>query len=118
MTEQKTETITNDESLMFSFGEPEIMNRDFTNYDYSELYYNDDGDYWEPPLDRAGLNKLTRANAYHGSILMARRNMIAGRYIQGGMQKQQMQSAVHDFLEFGDTALLKLRNYLGKVIGL
>ncbi len=49
---------------------------------------------------------------------MARRNMIPGRYTQGGMQKQQMQSAVHDFLEFGDTALLKLRNYFGKVIGL
>ncbi|KAA8598014.1 phage portal protein [Vibrio cyclitrophicus] len=122
MTEQTTEIITkesaNDESLMFSFGESEIMDRDFTNYEYNELYYNEDGNYWEPPLDRAGLNKLTRANAYHGSILMARRNMIAGRYTQGGMQKQQMQSAVHDFLEFGDTALLKLRNYFGKVIGL
>ncbi|MEZ8138906.1 phage portal protein, partial [Vibrio splendidus] len=72
MTEQTTEIISkesaNDESLMFSFGEPEIMDRDFTNYEYNELYYNEDGKYWEPPLDRAGLNKLTRANAYHGSI--------------------------------------------------
>lgn len=38
------------------------MDRDFTNYEYNELYYNEDGNYWEPPLDRAGLNKLTRAN--------------------------------------------------------
>lgn len=118
MTEQITETTTKDESLMFTFGEPEIVDRDFTNYDYNELYYNEDGDYWEPPLDRAGLNKLTRANACHGSILMARRNMIAGRFTKGGMQKQQMQSSVHDFLEFGDTALLKLRNYFGEVVGL
>lgn len=61
------------------------MDRDFTNYEYNELYYNEDWNYWESPLDRPGLNKLTRANAYHGSILMAHRKMIAGRYTQGGM---------------------------------
>lgn len=121
--EQKQEALTendntSDESIMFSFGDPEIMNSDFTNYEYSELYYNDDGDYWEPPLDRTGLNKLTRANAYHGSILMARRNMIAGRYLKGGMQKQQVQAAVHDFLEFGDSAILKIRNHFGQVVRL
>ncbi|MGF1842470.1 phage portal protein [Vibrio clamense] len=127
MTEQTTDLPTqdtlakesnHDESIMFSFGSPEVMDRDFTNYDYNELFYNDQDDYWEPPLDRTGLNKLTRANAYHGSILMARRNMISGRFVKGGMQKQQVQAAVHDYLEFGDTALLKLRNYLGKVVGL
>ncbi|MDX1300910.1 phage portal protein [Photobacterium sp.] len=106
------------ESLMFSFGQPEIMDSGFTNYEYSELYYNDSDDYWEPPLDRTGLNKLTRANAYHGSILMARRNMIAGRFVKGGMLKQQVQSAVHDFLEFGDTAILKIRDHFGRVVRL
>ena len=119
--EQETPTEndkTNAESIMFSFGEPEIMNSDFTNYEYSELYYNEDGDYWEPPLDRVGLNKLTRANAYHGSILMARRNMIAGRYLSGGMQKQEVQAAVHDYLEFGDTGILKIRNHFGQVVRL
>lgn len=121
MTEQQVITKndnTNDESIMFSFGESEIMNSDFSNYEYNELYYNDDGDYWEPPLDRTGLNKLTRINAYHGSILMARRNMIAGRYLSGGMQKQQVQAAVHDFLEFGDAGILKIRNHFGQVVRL
>ncbi|WP_019615494.1 phage portal protein [Psychromonas ossibalaenae] len=116
---QVTPTETpNNESVMFSFGEPEIMNKDFTNYEYSDLFYNHSEDYWEPPLDRRGLNKLTRANAYHGSILMARRNMIAGRYQKGGMTKQHMQSCVHDFLECGDAGILKLRNHFGQVVGL
>ena len=88
MTEQQSiDETPNDESVIFSFGDSEIMDNDFTNYEYNELYYNDTDDYWEPPLDRAGLNKLTRANAYHGSILMARRNMIAGRFVKGGMRK-------------------------------
>jgi len=109
---------SNNESVMFSFGEPEVMNRDFNNYEYSELFYNDEGDYWEPPLDRLGLNKLTRANAYHGSILIARRNMIAGRFIKGGMRTQQMQSLVNDFLEFGDVAIVKIRNHFNQVVDL
>ena len=119
MTEENlTTTEPSDESIIFSFGSPEIMNGEFNNYDYNELFYNDTDDYWETPLDRKGLNKLTRANAYHGSILMARRNMISGRFIKGGLRKQQVQAAVHDFLEFGDTAILKLRNHFGVVVGL
>jgi len=105
------------ESLMFSFGEAEPFN-DFNNYEYNELFYNDSDDYWELPLDRIGLNKLTRANAYHGAILMARRNMIAGRYLTGGMGKQQVQALVHNFLEFGDVAVLKIRDHFGRVVRL
>ncbi|MFT7680641.1 MAG: PBSX family phage portal protein [Moritella dasanensis] len=108
----------NNDSVMFSFGGPEAMNNGFNNYEYSELFYNDEGDYWEPPLDRMGLNKLTRANAYHGSILIARRNMIAGRFVKGGMQTQQVQSLVNDYLEFGDVAIVKIRNHFNQVVDL
>ena len=113
----KEETPTENESVMFNFGEAEPFN-DFNNYEYTELFYNDSDDYWETPLDRIGLNKLTRVNAYHGAILMARRNMIAGRYLTGGMSKQQAQSLVHNFLEFGDVAVLKIRNHFGQVVRL
>ncbi|WP_415227301.1 phage portal protein [Psychromonas sp.] len=106
------------ESVMFSFGGPEMMTGGFDNYDYSELFYNDADDYWEPPLDRGGLNKLTRANAYHGSILKARRLMMAGRYEGGGMEDHHIHAGISDFLEFGDVALVKIRDYFGRVIAL
>lgn len=102
-------------SVMFSFGEPEPYH-DFNNYDYNEIYYNEADDYWETPLDRLGIDKLTRINAYHGAILMARRNMISGRFLSGGMSMLQMQATVHNYLEFGDVALLKIRNHLGQVV--
>ena len=114
-TEPSTEQ---NESVMFSFDAPEIFNSDADNYQYSDLFYNDSDDYWETPINRSGLNKLSRANAYHGAILMARRNMIAGRYRKGGLTKQQLQANVNDYLEFGDAAILKLRNGFGKVVGL
>ncbi len=107
-----------DESVMFSFGEPEIMNSDFSNYDYNELFYNDTDGYWEPPLDRRGLNKLTRTNAYHGSILKARRLMLAGRYSGGGMEDHHMHASINDFLEFGDVAIIKIRDHFNRVIAL
>ncbi len=113
----KKQTEQENESVMFSFGEPESMS-DFNNYQYNELFYNESDDYWETPLDRLGLNKLTRLNAYHGAILMARRNMIAGRYLSGGMGKQQAQSLVHNFLEFGDATILKIRDHFGRVVRL
>ncbi len=105
------------DSVMFSFGEPETIG-DAGNYEYSELFYNDQEDYWEPPLDRAGLNKLTRANAYHGSILKARRLMMAGRYVAGGMEDHLLHASISDFLEFGDVAIIKIRDHLNRVIAL
>lgn len=113
---EKKETEQNDESVMFSFGEPEAF--DFNNYEYSELFYNDMDGYWEPPLDRRGLNKLTRANAYHGAILKARRLMLAGRYKSGGMEDHHIHAAINDFLEFGDVPIIKIRNGFKQVIGL
>lgn len=112
----KKEKQPENESIMFSFGEPEAF--ESNNYDYSELFYNDMDGYWEPPLDRRGLNKLTRSNAYHGSILKARRLMIAGRYQSGGMEDHHAHAAISDFLEFGDVAIIKLRNHFNQVIGL
>lgn len=121
MTNDKMITDNSEESekkkVGFSFGEPE-QHHNFDNYEYNELYFNDDDDYWETPLDRLGLDKLTRINAYHGAILMARRNMISGRYLAGGMTGAQMQETVHNYLGFGDCALVKIRDHLGRLIRL
>ncbi|MEI8607935.1 phage portal protein [Enterovibrio sp. Hal110] len=87
--------------------------------DYSELFYNDEGDYWEPPINPEGLAQLAHANAYHGSLLNARANYVAGRFKGGGnMRRHHFQRFARDYTQFGHGALLKLRDRLGRVIGL
>jgi PBSX family phage portal protein len=62
---------------------------------------------------------VARANAHHGAILMARRNMVSGRFIStDGVPREVITAFVHNLLQFGDGALLKLRNGFGQVVGL
>ena len=50
---------------------------------------------------------------------MARRNMVSGRFISTeGMPRDVITAFVHNLLQFGDAALLKLRNGFGQVVGL
>ncbi|MDD1792531.1 phage portal protein [Enterovibrio sp. ZSDZ42] len=87
--------------------------------DYNDLYYNDDGDFWEPPITPKGLAKLAHANAYHGSLLIARSNYVAGRFNGGGnLSFSECQRFSRDYFQFGHGALLKVRDRLGRVIGL
>lgn len=87
--------------------------------DYTELFYNDGEDYWEPPVSMEGLAQLSHANAFHGSLLIARANYISGRFIGGGtLRKNLFNRAARDFIQFGQLALLKLRDGFGNVIGL
>ncbi len=79
------------------------------------MFYNPYGEYYQPPIDRKGLAKVARANAHHGAILMARRNMVAGRFTN---QRATITAFVHNYLQFGDAGLLKLRNGFGQVVGL
>ncbi|WP_325891095.1 phage portal protein [Grimontia sp. NTOU-MAR1] len=86
---------------------------------YSELFYNDTEDYWEPPINPEGLAQLAHANAYHGSLLIARSNYVASRFTGGGnMRRNHFQRFARDYTQFGHGALLKLRDRLGRVIGL
>ncbi|WP_330959052.1 phage portal protein [Photobacterium sp. 53610] len=87
--------------------------------DYSELFYNDMDDYWEPPISPAGLAQIARANAYHGSALIARSNYVTGRFQSGGgMRKRQLQGFNRDYFTFGHGALLKIRDHFGRVVRL
>lgn len=87
--------------------------------EYTELFYNDSDDYWEPPINPEGLAQLAGANAYHGSLLIARSNHVAGRFQGGGgLRLSQFQRFCRDYTQFGHAGLLKLRDRLGRVIGL
>lgn len=86
---------------------------------YCGLFYNHAGNYWEPPISRKGLADIANANAYHGSLLKARSNYVAGRFMKGGnMKRRELQAFAYDYTLCGDAALVKLRNRLGRVVGL
>ncbi|WP_434357387.1 phage portal protein [Parasalinivibrio latis] len=87
--------------------------------EYSELFYNEDGDYWEPPINPEGLAQLAHANAYHGSLLIARGNYVGGRFLGGGgVRRRFMHQFTRDYFQFGHAAFIKIRDRLGRVIRL
>ena len=97
----------------------EIVDNNSWITDNSYLFYNELEDYWEIPVCRTGLVKVSRSNAYHGSLLIARSNYVASRFISGGgLQRKDMQSFCRDYFMFGDAAFLKIRNHFGQVVRL
>ncbi len=110
---------TKTESVYSIDGNPEAVDSNSWMTSYSELFYNDSDDYWEPPISRAGLADVSRANAYHGSLLIARANYVAARFIGGGnIRRRHVQAFCRDYFTFGDAAFLKIRNGFGKVVRL
>lgn len=104
------------EGVWFSL--PEQVMPDMWLTDYDSLYYNNNHEYWEPPVDRHLLAGLTRRNAQHGGIIQSRANMAASRYLNGGMNVQQMEAAFINLVQFGDVALLKIRSGFRQVLRL
>jgi PBSX family phage portal protein len=102
--------------VVFSLPEQVMPNMWLTDYD--SLYYNSSDEYWEPPIDRHLLANLTRRNAQHGGIVQSRANMAVSRFVSGGMSAQEMGAALLNCVQFGDVALLKVRNGFGQVVRL
>lgn len=93
MTEQ-TQTLVKQEeqspeSVYHIDSTPEAIDSNSWMTSYSDLFYNDTDNYWEPPISRTGLADIARANAYHGSLLIARANYVAGRFLQGGSTRRR-----------------------------
>ncbi|HGF5126032.1 TPA: phage portal protein [Vibrio parahaemolyticus] len=124
MTEQMIQTETADTPTeaksVYSFDPtPEPVDTNSWMTRYCELVYNDMDDYWETPISLKGLAEIANANGYHGSLLKARANYVAGRFSQGGaMSMFLMNNATWDYFGLGMAAFVKLRNHWKKVIGL
>lgn len=121
LTAANEDTLTTDangpaKTVVFSMPETVMPNMWLTDYD--SLYYNEMHSYWEPPVDRQLLANLTRRNAQHGGIVQSRANMATARYTAGGMSTQEMGAAFLNCIQFGDVALLKIRNGFGQVLRL
>jgi PBSX family phage portal protein len=112
----KPETFTPGRGSVITFGEPEPILT--TGTDYHNIWYDNDYDHWKLPIDRLALAQLPNLNAQHGGVLYARRNMLAGGYLGGGLTADQVEQMFFDYLLFGDVAILKIRNIFNEVIDL
>lgn len=122
MTEQMT-TPSNEtqekSTVCFSFDNAQPVSSSDWMTNYSELFYNEMDDYWEPPVSLKGLADIANANGHHGSLLKARSNYVSGRFVKGGaITPEQLNRASWDYFGFGHFGFVKLRNGFGRVIGL
>lgn len=122
MTEQMTtpSNETQEKSIScFSFDNAQPVSSSDWMTNYSELFYNEMDDYWEPPVSLKGLADIANANGHHGSLLKARSNYVSGRFVKGGaITPEQLNRASWDYFGFGHFGFVKLRNGFGRVIGL
>ncbi len=110
---------TPSESVYHIDSTPEAIDSNSWMTSYSELFYNDTDNFWEPPISRQGLAETSRANAYHCSLLKARANYVAARFVSGGgVRRRHIQSFCNNYFTFGDAAFLKIRNYFKRVVRL
>jgi len=112
----KAKTFTPGRGSVITFGEPEPILT--TGTDYHNIWYNDEYDHWQLPIDRLALAQLPNLNGQHGGVLYYRKNMVAGGYLGGGLTSDQVEQMAFDYLLFGDVAILKIRNIFGEVIDL
>lgn len=101
---------------IITLGKPEPILT--THTDYQNIWYDNDYDHYTLPIDRTALAQLVNLNAQHGGVIHARAGMVLSDFMAGGLNHQDLRAAVLDYLIFGDTAILKLRNYWGEVTGL
>ena len=107
------------ESVYHIDSSPEAIDSTSWMTSYTELFYNDMDDYWEPPISRQGLVETSRANAYHCSLLKARANYVAARFTGGGgTRRRQLQSFCNNYFTVGDAAFLKIRDHFKRVVRL
>lgn len=107
------------ESVYHIDSSPEAIDSTSWMTSYTELFYNETDNYWEPPISRQGLAETSRANAYHCSLLKARANYFASRFISGGgLTHRKVQFFGNNYFTFGDGAFLKIRNGFGAPVRL
>jgi PBSX family phage portal protein len=83
------------------------------------VFPSDDGKIYKPPVSRAGLAKLLRANAHHGAIPKFKRNLLLREFIpSAGCSAQTMGRAGLDYMVFGEAYLYRKRSAFGEVLEL
>lgn len=87
--------------------------------DYTNIGYDAYLDYYIPPVSRFALAKIANIATYHGAVLRARTNMVSSGVVEGGgLTHAQMRTVAHNLLQFGDAAILKIRDSFGRIVRL
>jgi PBSX family phage portal protein len=102
----------------FTFGEPEqVLSGNIG--EYVGVFPSDDGKIYKPPVSRAGLAKLLRANAHHGAIPKFKRNLLLREFIpSAGCSTETMGRAGLDYMVFGESYFYNDTNAFGQVLEL
>lgn len=102
----------------FTFGEPEqVLSGNIG--EYVGVFLSDDGKIYKPPVSRAGLAKLLRANAHHGAIPKFKRNLLLREFIAStGCSTETMGRAGLDYMVFGEAYFYNDTNAFGQVLEL
>lgn len=102
----------------FTFGEPEqVLSGNIG--EYVGVFPSDDGKIYKPPVSRAGLAKLLRANAHHGAIPKFKRNLLLREFIaSAGCSTETMGRAGLDYMVFGEAYFYNNTNAFGQVLEL
>nr|WP_172833578.1 phage portal protein [Pseudomonas fuscovaginae] len=80
--------------------------------EYLGVFASDDGRLYKPPVSRAGLAKLLRANAHHGAIPKFKRNLLLREFIPSpGCNIHTMGCAALDYMVFGEAYFLVHFNF-------
>lgn len=103
---------------MFTFGEPEqVLSKNIG--EYLGVFPSDDGEIFKPPVSRAGLAKLLRANAHHGAIPKFKRNLLLREFIPSvGCSAKIMGQAGLDYMVFGEAYFYRRPNAFGQILEL
>lgn len=103
---------------MFTFGQPEqVLSGNIG--EYLGVFPSDDGEIYKPPVSRAGLAKLLRANAHHGAIPKFKRNLMLREFIASeGCRAQTMAKAALDYMVFGESYFYRVPNAFGQTLEL
>lgn len=107
-----------DKPFAFTFGDPEpVLNRN--DWSWLQSYPSASAGYYIPPVDFSGLASLMDANAYHGSILHLKKNLILkwaepSRFISDS----ELERVALDFVVTGNLYLQKHYNRFYNVVRL
>lgn len=116
MSDKTTLEQTPGKSMAFAFGDPEpVLSNRMT--DYLGVFLDSGGDYYRPPVDLSGLADLMHANAYHGSILYFKANMIAKWFMRTPLlDSVTLRRLALDYAVFGNAYPQLFFNRLGRVV--
>jgi PBSX family phage portal protein len=116
MAKKKQRAAEQEESMAFSFGDPEpVVNGSIT--DYLGVFLLDNGSYYSPPVSLSGLARLRGANAYHGPLLEFKTNMILKDIILSpAVPFSEIVPFTTDFVTFCNAYFQKIKNLIGEVV--